>query len=220
MSRRVLVLGVVFCCFALILWSGYQHRYVPPSSAQPMPQAIAEPSATQQPDAVSSPLLNQPAPAFALRDLAGHSVSLADYRGKAVLINFWATWCAPCRLEMPWFIALQQKYAAQGFIILGLDSDYPEDLPKVPGFAKTMGLNYPVLFSNEQTQAKYGCCDYLPMSFYIDRAGTVRVATIGLGERNIIETYVRQILESSPPTPSGTQITASTAATPTHPAAP
>jgi peroxiredoxin len=220
MSRRVLVLGVVFCCFALILWSGYQHRYVPPSSAQPMPQAIAEPSATQQPDAVSSPLLNQPAPAFALRDLAGHSVSLADYRGKAVLINFWATWCAPCRLEMPWFITLQQKYAAQGFTILGLDSDYPEDLPKVPGFAKTMGLNYPVLFSNEQTQAKYGCCDYLPMSFYIDRAGTVRVATIGLGERNIIETYVRQILESSPPTPSGTQITASTAATPTHPAAP
>jgi hypothetical protein len=83
-----------------------------------------------------------------------------------------------------------------------------------------MGLNYPVLFSNDQTQAKYGCCDYLPMSFYIDRAGTVRVATIGLGERHIIETYVRQILESSPPTPSGTQITASTAATPTHPAAP
>jgi peroxiredoxin len=213
MSRRVLVLAVVFACFALILWSGYQHRYVPRPTPAPAPHGTAEPTAAQETDAVSSPLLGKPAPGFALRDLAGHPVSLADYRGQAVLINFWATWCAPCQVEMPWFIALQQKYASQGFTVLGIDKDYPEDLPKVPGFAKKMNLNYPVLYGNAKTYAAYGCCDYLPTSYYVDRAGTVRIATVGLGERDTVETHIRRLLQSSPPQPD-TQITASTAATP------
>jgi peroxiredoxin len=211
MSRRVLVLAIVFVCFTLILWSGYQHRYVPRSTPEPAPPAHAQPSAAQVTDAVTSPLLGKPAPGFALRDLAGHPVSLADYRGKAVLINFWATWCAPCQVEMPWFIALQQKYASQGFTVLGIDKDYPEDLPKVPGFAKKMNLNYPVLYGNAKTYAAYGCCDYLPTSYYVDRAGTVRIATVGLGERDMVETYIRRLLQSSPPQPD-MQITASTAA--------
>lgn len=213
MPRRVLVLAVVFACFALIVWSGYRHRYVPGSTRAPVPQVSAEPSAAQETDAVTSPLLGKPAPRFTLRDLAGHSVSLADYRGKAVLINFWATWCTPCQVEMPWFIALQQKYASQGFIVLGIDKDYPEDLPKVPGFVKKMNLNYPVLYGNAKTYSAYGCCDYLPMSYYVDRAGTVRIATVGLGERDTVETYIRRLLESSPPPPD-TQITALAAATP------
>jgi hypothetical protein len=114
---------------------------------------------------------------------------------------------------MPWFIALQQKYASQGFTVLGIDKDYPEDLPKVPGFAKKMNLNYPVLYGNAKTYAAYGCCDYLPTSYYVDRAGTVRIATVGLGERDTVETYILRLLQSSPPQPD-TQITASTAATP------
>ena len=213
MSRRVLVLAVVFACFALILWSGYQHRYVPGPAPAPAPHGAAEPTDAKETDAVTSPLLGKPAPGFALRDLAGHPVSLADYRGKAVLINFWATWCAPCQVEMPWFIALQQKYASQGFTVLGIDKDYPEDLPKVSGFARKMNLNYPVLYGNAKTYAAYDCCDYLPMSYYVDRAGTVRIATVGLGERDTVETYIRRLLQSSPPQPD-TQITASTAATP------
>jgi peroxiredoxin len=211
MSRRILVLAVVFACFALIVWSGYRHRYLPNST--PAPQAHAESSAAQETDAVTSPLLGKPAPDFTLRDLTGHPVSLAGYRGKAVLINFWATWCAPCQVEMPWFIALQQKYASQGFTVLGIDKDYPEDLSKVPGFVKKMSLNYPVVYGNAKTYAAYGCCDYLPMSYYVDRAGTIRIATVGLGERDTVETYIRRLLESSPPPPD-TQITASTAATP------
>jgi peroxiredoxin len=218
MSRRVLILGLVFCCFALIFWSGYQHRSTRSSIQSPPSSAIAAQSAaTGRTDDPGSPLLNKPAPGFVLRDLAGRHVSLADYRGKALLINFWATWCAPCRVEMPWFIALQQKYAQQGFTILGIDSDYPEDLPKVPGFAKRTGLNYPVVYSNQQVEKNYGCCDYLPMSYYIDRSGIIRVATIGLGDRNTIESYIRHMLEESPPQPGiqpDAQITTSAAATP------
>jgi peroxiredoxin len=214
MSRRILVLAVVAVCFALILWSGYQNRYARP--VMPLPRtlaAAAEPSATQQTDAVSSPLLGKRAPGFALRDLEGHPVSLADYRGKVVLINFWATWCAPCQVEMPWFIALKEKYAAQGFTVLGIDKDYPEDLPKVPGFAKKMNLNYPVLYGNPKTWSAYGCCDYLPMSYYVDRTGTVRIATVGLGERDTMERYIRRLLQASPAQPD-TRITASTVTAP------
>jgi peroxiredoxin len=219
MSRRVLILVVVFSSwfglwFAFIVWSGRQHRSARRSTAvSSTPAASVESAASQDSDAVTSPLLNQSAPNFELRDLRGRSVSLADYRGKAVLINFWATWCAPCQVEMPWFVALQQKYAAQGFTVLGIDKDYPEDLPKVPGFAKKMNLNYPVLYGNQRTYADYGCCDYLPMSYYVDRAGVIRIATVGLGERETVEGYIRGLLESSPPQPD-TQITASTAATP------
>ncbi|HEX4582775.1 MAG TPA: TlpA disulfide reductase family protein [Acidobacteriaceae bacterium] len=215
MSRRVLILVVVVCWFALIVWSGYQHRYARRSTALSSTTAAAsvESTASQDTDAVTSPLLDKPAPNFELRDLTGRQVSLADYRGQAVLINFWATWCAPCQVEMPWFIDLQQKYAAQGFTVLGIDKDYPEDLPKVPGFAKKMNLNYPVLYGNRRTYADYGCCDYLPMSYYVDRAGVIRIATVGLGERETVESYIRGLLESSPPQPD-TQITASTAATP------
>lgn len=215
MPRQLLVLAVVSVCFALILWSGYQHRYVRPSAPPLLPQTVAASSA-QEADAVNSPLLDKPAPNFALRDLSGHPVSLADYRGKAVLLNFWASWCAPCRVEMPWFVALQQKYASRGFVVLGIDKDYPEDLTKVPGFARKMNLNYPILYGNAKTYAEYGCCDYLPMSYYVDRGGTVRIATVGLCERDTIEAYIRRLLQSSSPQPD-TQITASAAATPPAP---
>ena len=214
MSRRFVVLALVFAGFALMVWSGYQHRRLQPSTPPVSTAAgTTEPSATHQTDAVTSPLLGKPAPNFALRDVTGHPVSLADYRGKAVLINFWATWCAPCQVEMPWFIALQQKYASQGFTVLGIDKDYPEDLPKVPGFAKKMNLNYPVLYGNRRTYAAYGCCDYLPMSYYVDRSGIVRIATVGLGERDTVETYIRRLLQPSP-SPPDTRLTASTTTIP------
>jgi hypothetical protein len=76
-----------------------------------------------------------------------------------------------------------------------------------------MNLNYTVLYGNRRTYADYGCCDYLPMSYYVDRAGVIRIATVGLGERETVESYIRGLLESSPSQPD-TQITASTAATP------
>jgi hypothetical protein len=114
---------------------------------------------------------------------------------------------------MPWFIALQKKYSSQGFTVLGIDKDYAEDLPKVSGFAKKMNLNYPVLYGNPRTYAAYGCCNYLPMSYYVDRSGNVRVATVGSGDRDTVETYIRRLLQSSPPQPD-TRFTASTATIP------
>lgn len=203
MSRRVLIVSIVSVCFALILWSGFENHFGHATAVVSAPASSAQPSAEAETDAVTSPLLGKPAPDFLLRDVAGHKLSLEDFRGEAVVINFWATWCAPCRVEMPWFIALQQKYAAQGFTVVGIDQDFPEDLPKVPGFAKEMKLNYPVLYGDKTTYDAYGCCEYLPMSYYIDREGTVRIATIGLGDRERMETYVRRLLQAVPPKSDG-----------------
>ena len=203
MSRRVLIVSIVSVCFALILWSGFENHFGHATAVVSAPASSAQPSAEAETDAVTSPLLGKPAPDFLLRDVAGHKLSLEDFRGEAVVINFWATWCAPCRVEMPWFIALQQKYAAQGFTVVGIDQDFPEDLPKVPGFAKEMKLNYPVLYGDKTTYDAYGCCEYLPMSYDIDREGTVRIATIGLGDRERMETYVRRLLQAVPPKSDG-----------------
>ena len=160
-----------------------------------------------------TPAHARPVPNLKFHDLTHQDHRLNDLHGSITVISFWATWCTPCQVEMPWFIALQQKYASQGFTVLGIDKDYPEDLPKVPGFARKMSLNYPILYGNEKTYAEYSCCDYLPMSYYVDRKGTVRIATIGLGERDTVESYIRRLLRSSPPQPDP-HLTASAATTP------
>src|SRR6516162_3786104 len=84
------------------------------------------------------------APDFDLVSLDGERVKLSDYRGKAVLLNFWATWCSPCKVEMPWFVDLQKKYGTDGLVILGIAMDDTET-PKIAQFASEMGVNYPVL---------------------------------------------------------------------------
>ena len=77
-------------------------------------------------------------PAFTLKTQDGRKVSLADYKGKAVLVNFWATWCVPCKLEMPWFVELHKQYAPQGFEILGVDEDETKDRGQIGKFARTL----------------------------------------------------------------------------------
>jgi peroxiredoxin len=214
MARNLLALAIVLVSLALIVWSGFQNHYGHRQVAQVASVTPAGAEASD-PQEESSPLVGRPAPDFALRDLAGRRVRLADYRGKAVLLNFWATWCTPCQAEMPWFIDLERRYERQGFTILGIDKDYPEDLAKVPGFVKKMSLNYPVLYGDAATYNAYGCCDYLPMSYYIDRKGVIRVATIGLSERDEVEANIQRLLGgTSPPPDSPVRTAAATALAP------
>src|ERR1035437_3638668 len=110
------------------------------------------------------------APAFDLATLDGRRVKLSDYRGKAVLLNFWATWCSPCKVEMPWFVDLQKKYGNAGLVILGVAMDDSEP-PKIAQFASEMGVNYPVLLGTDKVSEDYGNVEFLPTSFYINRDG-------------------------------------------------
>ncbi len=142
---------------------------------------------------------NTLAPNFTLESLDGKNMSLADFRGKAVLLNFWATWCGPCKIEMPWFVEMQNEYGPQGFQIVGvaMDESSKEDIAK---FAKEMGVNYPVLLGKEAVGDEYGGVPALPESFFIGRDGKIVDKIIGLRGRAEIEDSIKKALNTQPGT--------------------
>jgi len=136
------------------------------------------------------------APDFELQNLEGKPVRLSDFRGKAVLLNFWATWCAPCKIEMPWFVDLQKQYAAQGLQVIGIAMD-DSGTETVAKFAKQMGVNYPVLLGKEAVGDAYGGVEFLPTTFIIDRQGKVVERIFGLAGRSEFEDNIKKALGPS-----------------------
>jgi cytochrome c biogenesis protein CcmG/thiol:disulfide interchange protein DsbE len=139
---------------------------------------------------------NLPAPNFELPTLDGRRVKLSDYRGQAVLLNFWATWCQPCKIEMPWFVDLQKEYGKDGLVVLGVAMDDTESA-KIAEFAHNVGVNYPVLLGTDQVSDDYGDVRSLPTTFYIDRNGTIVAKVVGLLDRKEIEDDVKKALSAS-----------------------
>lgn len=131
------------------------------------------------------------APDFELKDLEGNLVKLSDHRGKVVIIDFWATWCGPCRRGIPEFIDLQSEYGTDKLVILGVSVDQG-DLSVVPAFAKNYGINYPVLYANEDIQKKYGPIRSIPTAFIVDPKGKVRDLAIGLRPKS----YFKELIDS------------------------
>ncbi|GAC1437522.1 MAG: hypothetical protein NVS1B11_34070 [Terriglobales bacterium] len=136
------------------------------------------------------------APDFTLKSLDGKDVHLSDFRGKAVLLNFWATWCEPCKIETPWFVQLQNQYGPAGLQVIGVDMDEDSNSQDIAKFAKTMGMNYPVVLGKESVTESYGGVDYLPASFYIDRDGKVVEKAFGLKGRAEVESDIKKALAS------------------------
>ena len=135
------------------------------------------------------------APDFELVSLDGRKVKLSDFRGKAVVLNFWATWCAPCKIEMPWFVDLQKQYGSDGLAILGVAMDDSEP-QKIAQFASEMGVNYPVLLGTNKVSEQYGDVEYLPTTFYINRQGKIVGKVAGLISKGEIEDDAKQALDS------------------------
>jgi peroxiredoxin len=139
---------------------------------------------------------NSEAPDFTLQSLDGKTIRLSDYRGKAVVLNFWATWCEPCKIEMPWFVELQKQYGAEGVQFLGIAMD--DATPKEIGeFAQKMGVNYPILIGKEAVGDAYGGVQFLPETFFIDREGKVVDRAFGLKGRGEIEDNIKKIAAQS-----------------------
>lgn len=159
--------------------------------------ASGRPAAATRPPAGSS----QPAPDFELQDLAGKKVKLSDLRGKAVVLNFWATWCPPCRHEIPWFIELQKQYGPHGLAIVGVSMDQT-GRADVTRFAKEMGINYTVVMGDRNLAHAYGGVPALPTTFYIGRDGSILERVPGLVSRSAIEEKIRAALAT--PKPRGT----------------
>jgi thiol-disulfide isomerase/thioredoxin len=130
---------------------------------------------------------------LSLKDLDGKTLSSADWRGKVVLLNFWATWCAPCRAEIPDLIRLQEQYADQ-FLVVGLSTDV--DPPsKVKAFAREMNINYPVAMAPPDIEAKFGGVFGLPTSFILDTEGRIVQKHIGLLDPALYELEIRALLD-------------------------
>lgn len=137
--------------------------------------------------------LPRQAPDFSLPDLSGQKLTLSSYRGKVVLLDFWATWCAPCREEIPRFVEMQDKYQAQGLQILGVSMD---DSPEpVREFSQKFHMNYPVVMGNAKTGELYGGILGLPVAYLIDREGRVTSRHIGAIDAAVFEKKIVNMLE-------------------------
>jgi cytochrome c biogenesis protein CcmG/thiol:disulfide interchange protein DsbE len=142
----------------------------------------------------------KPAPDFSLTDLSGRRLSLSEYKGKVVLLNFWATWCDPCRQEIPRFVELQNKYGERGLQVVGVSLD--DDAKAVPPFYRQYKMNYPVAVGDAKLAERFGDILGLPVNLLIDRDG--RIAARHVGEANIpqVETEIRSLLQT-PQAPQG-----------------
>ena len=196
---------------ALLLWAGWHNlreRRLAMQKAQES-RVVLTPSQGDQGDQSDSDephLRGKAAPAFTLTTLDGKKVSLSDYKGRAVLVNFWATWCGPCKIEMPWFEEFEKQYAAQGFEILGVADDVDAGKDAIAKVAQKTGVTYPILLADGKVEKAYGGIDVLPMSFYVDRNGVVVEQTAGLGSKDEIEAHIKKAIASgATPTAAGGQ---------------
>ena len=141
---------------------------------------------------VSEVASSNKAPDFTLSDMHGNEVSLSDFKGNIVIINFWATWCGPCRFEIPDLIDLQEKYNGD-LVVLGVSLDY--DGPSVvPQFAESLGISYPVLYGNGQVAHRYGGVTGIPTTFVIDRDLNVYKRYIGYRPQTVFEKDIQDLI--------------------------
>jgi peroxiredoxin len=163
-----------------------------PAAAPQQPTPASTPNDSKS-AADSSSLLGKDAPAFVVKTLGGKQVSLADYKGKPVVVNFWATWCEACRQEMPWLAELRERYRPQGFEVLGIVTDRasPE---KIASAVESYGVKYPILFCNHATAQAYGGLPELPVSFFIDRRGKIIAKMTGADSKEEIEARIKEVL--------------------------
>jgi len=207
-KRSALVLGVMVVGIALLLWAGWHNlreRRLAMQKAQEnrvvlVPEKSGQTGQSSQAPAEGYHLRGKTAPTFVLTNLEGKKVSLSDYKGRPVLVNFWATWCGPCKVEMPWFEEFRKQYAGQGFEILGLADDVDAGKDTIAKVAKKTGVSYPILLTDGKVQTAYGGLDVLPMSFYVDRNGLVVEETAGLGSRDEIDANIKKTIASGAPT--------------------
>ena len=134
-----------------------------------------------------------PAPAWQLKDVNGTVVSFDQFKGKVVVLDFWATWCAPCRSEIPGYVALQEKYARAGLVMVGvsLDREGPEVVKK---FMTDQKINYQIVLGDEKIAEAFGGVEAIPTTFIIDRQGTIRYRKVGAMPADEFESVVTPFL--------------------------
>ena len=201
MARRLGILAVMLVAIWLLAWAGVRNLAARRAAMEAphvelVPAASGSPDAAA-PDAAGAGLMGRPAPGFTLVDTSGKKVSLSDFKGRPVVVNFWATWCGPCKLEMPWFQEFAAKYQPQGLVILGLAQDDGAAPSDIASAAKRIGVSYPVLMPDDKVTKLYGGVDYLPETFYVSRAGKVLAVGAGAPSKEEMEARIKETIAAA-----------------------
>jgi len=183
-------LGVCICLMALPSPKVLAHRCLECSVA--VWQSLL-PSAPAQ-SGLKPPTRRSLAPDFNLEDASGKDVKLAALKGKVVLINFWATWCEGCQVEIPWFVEFQQEYASRGLVVVGISID--DGWKSVKPWIKEKKVNYPIVIGNEGLGKQYGL-DGMPLTALVDREGRIADVHSGIVEKAATQQKIRALLQES-----------------------
>ncbi|MCK4353136.1 TlpA family protein disulfide reductase [candidate division WOR-3 bacterium] len=133
------------------------------------------------------------APDFTLPELGGEQFTFSSLKGKVIILDFWATWCGPCRVEIPDFISLYKKYKDKGLEIIGISLDRDKESAVAP-FARQMGINYIIVFGGKEVTEKYGGIRGIPTTFIIDQKGNIFKKYVGVRTKNIFEADIKELL--------------------------
>lgn len=211
MKRNTIVIGVTLLILATFAWAGWANWEYRKQAAE---RALASashaeliPSTPGDVPQSQTSLVGRPAPDFVLEDLGGKTVPLSSFKGKPLLINFWATWCGPCKIETPWLVELQNEYAAKGFEIVGISTEgddlqpgdkegWARDKAAIARFVKEEHMQYPVLINGDSLAGTYGGLDAMPTSVYVNPDGKVVAVQLGITSKDDMEANIKKTLGS------------------------
>ncbi len=201
MIRRLAIVVLLVAGVTLVVMAGthnLRHRQMVMQKAEQDEAQLTPAGAASDPgeDPTAKTMLGKVAPSFTLVDLEGKKVSLADFKGRPVVLNFWATYCGPCKLEMPWFQDLENKYKGQGLVVLGLDQDDGMAVKEVAAASKRVGVTYPILMPDDAVSKSYQLSDYIPETYYVDKKGKIVDQTIGAHSKDELEADVQKAIAS------------------------
>jgi thiol-disulfide isomerase/thioredoxin len=203
MLRKALLLLTLTAGLALVVFAGirnHRDRVRAADAARAARVDLVKENAPIVSPNVDQSLRGKPAPNFTLVDLSGKKVTLADFKGHPLVLNFWGTYCDPCKIEMPWLEAFSKKYAPQGFDVVGVTYDAEVGKAKISKATQELGVTYPILLSDSRIESAYlNNVEVLPVSFWVDRNGKVVNITAGLSDndataKQALETQIQQTI--------------------------
>ena len=212
MKRNTIVIGVTLLILATFAWAGWANWEYRKQAAERALASAAHadliPAAPGDVPQSQTSLIGKPAPDFVLEDLGGRTIPLSSFKGKPLLINFWATWCGPCKIETPWLVELQNEYGPKGFEIVGISTEGDDlqpgdkeglarDKAAIARFVKEEHMQYPVLINGDSLASEYGGLDAMPTSVYVNPDGKVVAVQLGITSKEDMEANIQKTLKGN-----------------------